>query len=57
MEPGKPQYNHFTAYDIAQQYSSSTFFSLRFHSHKKRKIGARLKKNISFTLLLFQKVV
>jgi hypothetical protein len=32
LEPDNPQYDRAAACVIAQQYSSSNFFSLRFHS-------------------------
>jgi hypothetical protein len=42
MQPDRPQHDRSTARVIAQQYSSSTFLSLRFQS-RKEKFGARLK--------------
>jgi hypothetical protein len=42
MQPDLPQHDRSTARVIVQQYSSSTFLSLRFQS-RTEKIGARLK--------------
>jgi hypothetical protein len=39
MEPGRPQHTHPAACVIAQQYSSATFVSLRFHSDKEKCSG------------------
>jgi hypothetical protein len=40
METARPQYDHPATHIITQQYSSATFVSLRFQSHKD-KFGAR----------------
>jgi hypothetical protein len=42
MVPYLPHYGLSTTSDIAQQYSSASIVSLRFHS-RNHKIGARLK--------------
>jgi hypothetical protein len=47
MEYDQPQ-NDETACVIAQQYSSATFVSLSFHSHKEKKNTARILKMILF---------
>jgi hypothetical protein len=39
LEPDRPQYDRTAACVIAQQYSSVTSLSLRFH-HRKEKFGA-----------------
>jgi hypothetical protein len=36
LEPDRPQHNSSTVFVIAQQYSFTTFFSLRFHSLRKQ---------------------
>jgi hypothetical protein len=43
MEPDRPQHDRSAACVIAQQYSSSTFVSLCFHSRKEKQ-GARFRK-------------
>jgi hypothetical protein len=43
MEPDRPQRDRRAACVIAQQYSSATFVSMRFHSCKEN-FGSRLKK-------------
>ena len=53
MELDRPQHDRPAACVIAQQYSSATFYSLRFHSHKEN-FGIRCKNVInSIYLLIF----
>jgi hypothetical protein len=51
VEPDLPQHDSRAACVIAQQYSSITFVSKRFHCHKK-KLGAPFKNVIIPFLLL-----
>jgi len=50
LEPHRPQYNRPVACVIAQQYSSATFISVRFH-YRKEKFVTRFKKDYDFILL------
>jgi hypothetical protein len=45
MKPDRPQHDRPATFVIAQQYSSATFVSMRFHS-RKEKFGVRLKNLI-----------
>jgi hypothetical protein len=51
LEPDRPQHDRTTARVIAQQYSSATFVSLRFHSVKE-KFGAR-SRHVTFYFLIY----
>jgi hypothetical protein len=46
METDRPQHERPTAYVIAQQYSSATLISLRFHSCKEKFLRFPKKKKI-----------
>jgi hypothetical protein len=54
-QPDQPQRDRPTACVIARQYSSSTFASSRFHSHKE-KFGAPFKNFIFFSFLYLLKI-
>jgi hypothetical protein len=51
MERDRPQYDSPAVFVIAQQCSSATFFSLRYHS-RKEKLGA-IFKNLIFLFFYF----
>jgi hypothetical protein len=57
MKSGRPQHDLPAASVIAQQYSSTATFSVRFHSGKE-KFGASSKtsKRLSFNLFTFLKL-
>ena len=48
METDRPQHERPTAYVIAQQYSSATLISLRFHSRKEKFLTISKKKICQF---------
>jgi hypothetical protein len=49
MEPHRRQHDCHSVCVIAQQYSSSTFYLLRFHSHKENSVFRRVRE-ISFVM-------
>jgi hypothetical protein len=52
LQPNRLQNDHPAACVIAQEYSSATFFSLRFLSRNKKKVGALFKILLSIFLIL-----
>jgi hypothetical protein len=56
MEPDRPQHDRSAARVIAQQYSSSTFVSLCFHSRKEKQ-GARFRNLFLNCCQLFENFV
>ena len=55
QEPDRPQRDPPTAFVVAQQCSSATFASLRFHSRQK-KLGDFLKKSLILFFIFFKSV-
>ena len=52
LEPDRPQHDRFAACVIAQQYSSATLVSLRFHSRKEQ-VDARFKNIVILFVVTF----
>jgi hypothetical protein len=55
LETDRLQHDRSAAWVIAQQYSSTTLVSWRFHSHKEKLGPLFLKKCFYFNILLFER--